>query len=159
MFYRVSQVLNITLSCLFILLGFYAVVTANDFPVPAIFALCFIFTAYPTFVWFTFICSKTHRCNTHHSLISKKLKTAGVILTVFTLLFSLLIIIFSIAAVAEFSAFFRPSVKSQWPFLFAFLLLFFMSGLTAIINIIFFSKSLKKNKTIVSEFINTIGAS
>ncbi len=158
MFYRVSQILNITLSCLFILLGFYVMVTANDFPAPAIFALCFIFTAYPVFIWLAFICSKIYRCNTLHVLISKKLKTIGRSVSVFTLLFSLLIIFFTIVTVAEFSSFFKPSAKSQWPFLFAFLLLFFISGLTAIINIIFFSKLLKKNKVVLSEFINTIGA-
>jgi len=85
--------------------------------------------------------------------ISRKIKISGKIIFVFTLFASLLVIFCAIAAYSSGSKIPKP----QLPFFFALLLLLLISGITAIANSVFFSRSLRLNKTIVNKFINDIG--
>jgi|GEM_PF-6147975 len=157
MFYRLSQIINIALSCLFLLLGLYALATANSIPYPMVLVLCFIFIAYSICLCFDFICFQIYKHNRQQIPVAKKLKTFGRIIFGFNLLAALGIFLCTAAAISSFSDFTSKSMQRQLPFYIIFLLVFLLSGITAVINLFFFGKSLKKNKTIVNTFINDIG--
>ena len=156
MFYKLTQGINISLSCLFLVIGIGASITVNRFSAEVFIGISFIIV-YTIVLLFSFNCYKINKCNKEKILIPKQLRNTGKVLFVFILLSSLYIFFCSIAAFAAFKNFASLSNLRQWPFYLAFLLLLTLSAVTGIFSLILFSRSLRNNKSLVNEFINNIG--
>lgn len=105
------------------------------------------------FLFMNFIADKIHKCNNTQTLISIQLKNTGRVMLALASLASIVIIICAFAAYSSGS----QIIKSQRPFYFIFLFLLLLSGMTAIVNLVFLSKEIQKHKNIINEFINDIG--
>ena len=156
MFYKLTQGINISLSCLFLVIGIGASITLNRFSAEVFIGISFIIV-YTIFLLFSFNCYKINKYNKEKILIPKQLRNTGKVLFVFILLSSLYIFFWSIAAFAAFKNFVSLSNLRQWPFYLVFLLLLTLSAVTGIFSLILFSRSLRNNKSLVNEFINNIG--
>ncbi len=157
MFYKICRILNITLSSLLIIILVLAIFGAKTFPTEIIFAMITIFVIAGFFLAFNFICGKFLKHNSEQIPISKRLKNKGKILFVFNLICALAMLGIAIAA---FSPIFNPSDKvteSYSPIYVSIFLIFTLGGISSIVNLFFFRALLRKNKTITSDFINSIG--
>jgi hypothetical protein len=155
MVYRINYIVNMALCCLFVaiaacLLLASAIKTSYDIIFPVLFLLVNII-----FLLFGFIYNKIAKCNAAQPTVLKPVKIWGWILFPFAAIGALGMIAAAFVAIGA-------GLKMKGPeqgFYYLVLFLFFLSGLTTILNLISFIKTLKNNKAVVNDFINNIGAS
>ncbi|MEI8059718.1 MAG: hypothetical protein WCG67_06125 [Ferruginibacter sp.] len=158
MFYRISLFVNTTIGSLFIILALIGIATDKKIALNEIVGITLILSLYSIFLWFNFICIKVNRSNKENTLISFALKRTGDVLFVFNLIAAVIITICVVAATATFLTVGNPNAQTtMWLFYLGFIVVFFLSGVTAIINALFFKKEMKINKLLVNDFINDIG--
>jgi hypothetical protein len=158
MFYRACRIINMALSLLFILVSIYTLFTLDDASVEGIMVSLLLLFFNCAFLLFDFICGKILFNNNEQKLISKNLILSGKILFVINLVCALGVFLCIAAAISSFSDTASKTMQRQKPFYIFFLLLFLFTAITAIFNLIFFSKSLKKNKVVLNELISNIGS-
>jgi hypothetical protein len=158
MFYRISLITNTCITVLFAII-FILSFFSNKINTPEeIIGISICLLIFLILLWFNSICFKVNRSNNDNNLISPALKKTGNVLFVFNLIAAILILVCLLVAVAALIALENPeSVRIVWPLYISFIVLYFISGVTAIINGIFFKKALKSNKLLVNDFINDIG--
>ena len=155
--YRISLVVNTILSLLFIFISFYAVLIEQNLSVTSLSIAGTLLMLSTIYLWFNLICYKLNKANKEGIFISKRLKITGKVLFVFTLLSNLTVTFFMISAFIEMPDSETSSSKFRM-IIFAFTLcLFLLIIISGVMNLIFFSKALRKNKTVVNQFINEIG--
>lgn len=158
MFYRISLIINTFISALFIILISVNLVNNEKFKEEEILGFIFFLPVFLIFLLFNVTCFKINRSNTDNILLSPALKRRGRVLFVFNLIAVVITIIcitaISAAALTIGDADFR---KSMLPIYLSFILVYFLSGVTAVINSIFFKRAIKINGLLVNDFINDIG--
>jgi RsiW-degrading membrane proteinase PrsW (M82 family) len=153
MIYRICRIVNTALSLLFILFAAWALST--DFSVTSIIIVSIIITVFAILLWFNFICTRLHKQNNEQRLFSKRQKNTG---KVFFILVILCVIGILVSTVTTYFSFLNmPSTKWQKNFFGIFLSLFVLCAGTAIVNLVFFSKLIRRNTAVVNEFLNDIG--
>lgn len=156
-FYKVNLILNAAFSLFFLFCGILALLNLNGNPIEGIVvsnALIFISLI---FLLFSFVCNKIYNCNLQQKIINKKLIIGGRFLFVFNIICAIAIFLCAFAAFISFSEFTTKSMQRQLPFFTVFIILMLLCGLTALVNLFFYINSVKKNKLVISEIINTIG--
>ncbi len=157
MIYKASYIINSVLSCIFIILGVYIFTTIEKiFDTDAIIALGFLFIIYGIFLWLDYICAIVYKHNKKQISISEKIKKQGKIISITAVFLAVAVLFFTLTAAVSFFAY--SSMHRQWPFIILYLITFLLTGVTTIINVIFFSKKVKQNKFIIDEQINDIGS-
>lgn len=158
MFYRISLITNTCITVLFtiiFILSFFGNKKSTPEEIIGISVCLLIFLI---LLWFNSICFKVSRSNKDNNLISPALKKTGEVLFVFNLIAAIFILVCILAAVAALiTAVNLESAQIMWPLYISFIVLFLISGVTAIINGIFFKKAVKSNNLLVNNFINDIG--
>ena len=157
MFYRICLILNSVLSILLIVLVFYVVLIEGDTStgslkiatsilVPAIFLICF-----------DLICFKVDKMNRESVQVSAGLKITGKVFFVFTVLVAIAIILVTGSTINSYKPFPDSRNNMRIISLVITIVLFNVLCFTSIVNLVFFSKSIRKNKTLVNEVIHKIG--
>ncbi len=157
MFYRICIILNSAFSFLFMFLVFFILLNKGDNPnPPSDIGVSFIFSC-AFLIWFNFICFRIDKMNKEQISISKRLKLSGEIL--FVLIAIIVLIIFSAASIAIIQALTLDSTQKSPSMLSMIIVasLLLLLGITTISNLVFFSRSLKRNKILVNDLINDIG--
>ena len=157
MFYKPCRIINVVLSLLFIMVSIYALFTLDDFSVEGITVSLLLLFFNGIFLCFDFISHKIFLNNNQQKILSKNLILIGKIFFVINLLCALGVFLCATAAISSFFDTSSKEMQRQKLFYIFFLSLFLLSGITAVVNLIFFRKAIKLNKLIVNEVINHIG--
>jgi membrane protease YdiL (CAAX protease family) len=157
MIYRICRVINITICFLFIILALYSVVVLNDFSANSLTMAGIVFITYALLLWFNFICNKLDKYNKERIILSRPIKNTGKVFFILVLFIAIGIFVSAVAAWFSFSENYSQANKWQRTSFAIFIVFFILTAITAISNLIFFTKSIKKNKLVVNEFINDIG--
>lgn len=156
MFYRISFIFGTLISLLFVLFCSYflyidQMMESAGKSVSAIFLVTNLF-----FLFFNFVCFKIDKCNIEQRSIPLKLKTFGKFLLVFTII-SIVVVLFSGVA-GLLSRVYSEQViaEKQTVSFFVIIALILLSGIFAIINLIYFRKASRKNNAIINQLIDDI---
>jgi phosphoglycerol transferase MdoB-like AlkP superfamily enzyme len=108
------------------------------------------------FLWFNFICYRINKFNNEHLSISKRLKIIGTTIFAFNILNVLGILFILVAAIHDYSITISNTDGRIAPLLIPLFALLLVC-LSAIINLVFYIRTLRKNKALVNDLINEIG--
>jgi hypothetical protein len=157
MFYRICLILNSALSFLFMFLTLFILLDKGDSPNPPFdIGIAFIFSC-AFLIWFNFICFRIDKMNKEQISISKRLKLSGEILFVLIALFALIIFSAALIAIIQVHTLDHTQKSPSMLSMIIVASLLILVGITTISNLVFFVKSLKRNKILVTDFINDIG--
>jgi uncharacterized membrane protein len=160
MFYRISLITNSIIAAVVLILATIGMATDSKMKADEIIGVTCMLLLFMIFLWFNIICFKVNQANKDNTLVNPALKRTGNILFVFNIIAAAVIMFCIVAMAAAAATVGDPGFrKSTWPFYVGFILVFFLSGTTAIINCIGFKKAIKKNKLFSDDFINAIGES
>ena len=157
MFYKISLITNIALSGFFILCGLFALVSDKEIDTASVLSFSVLFVMYFLFLWFDLICYKVNKYNAEKNTLSSSLKTAGKVSFVMTIITVIFLIICILGASLAFANASTTSNLKQLPYLILCMILFLLSGATAVINMVHYKKAVKQNNNLVNAFINDIG--
>ena len=154
--YKLSLLLNTILSLIFIGLVAYHLIEDPELSTPAISAMCYILLIYPSFLWLNYICFKTKQALQNHAIVLPHVKT-GKILSVIIIIFAITVIIFTLLTLIPLFTNQSKAAGAQVIGFAIFIIFSILSAVAAIINVMWYRKSVKQNKLIVNSVINTIG--
>ena len=157
MLFRLNYFINLVLSSLYILIGIFGFIGEDKLDEDSTIALLFIFITFPVFIVLSIICIRVNKQNRDRIVISSKLKITGIIISVIAGLLSVLAIFYCVEAYVNLSSGSLFTRSDKWAFIQLVLLITMFLGISSIVNIIFFGRSLRKNKMLFIEEINTIG--
>ena len=157
--YRVSIFINASLSFVFMLLGIIGVLYSEPPRSTSVFLLLFILFGFGIFLFFDLICYRILKLNKEKLPLTGWIKNYGILIFIFSILALLVILFMTIAAAYAFFEDMGQFPERQRPFYIIFLLLFLLSVMTYIINAVGYFRSVKENKSILSDYINDIGTS
>jgi hypothetical protein len=157
MLYRISIILNSVLYFLFIFLALFALIVERDFSNLSLTIVSAIFLSAGISLWFNFSCSKVNKMNKERAPVSDSLRITGRVLFTLNILNVLAILFLIIAAIVDLYS--KPVFDGERisPFMIFVLLVIFVVALSAVVNLIFYTKAFRKNKVLVYESINEIG--
>ena len=157
MFYRVCLILNSVLSILLIVLAFYIVLIQNDTSNESLSIATSIVISAIFLICFNIICVRADKLNKEQVQIPGRLKLTGKVFFIFALLIAVAIILVIGATIDSFQPLDESRNKMRVISLIITIFLFLVLCFTTIANLIFFSRSLRKNKLRINELINNIG--
>lgn len=157
MLYRTSLILNSALSFLFIILVFITLLTKGNNSNPPSEFWAFFILGCTLLLCFNLICFRMDRMNKDQTAVSKRLKLLGKVLFILVVLFTSIMLLGIFAVIIQPDKSVNTENSPSELSMGIVITLFALFNITAIANLIFFSKSLRRNKIIVSEFINNIG--
>jgi hypothetical protein len=157
LFYKISLIINITLSVLFTGISAYGFITDRGFSDQSFFIFTYLFIVYPSFIWFSLVCLRNERFNRDKVQLAPQQIKGGRIFAILVIIAAASVIFFSLLALAAFP--FSSFRGSRWQaiILLFVMFLFIVSGVTAIINGAYYFKAVKTNSVIVNSLINNIG--
>ncbi len=159
MIYKASYIINGVLSCIFLMLVLFVIIRVEKkFDATAVIALIFLLGTYSLFLWLDFICAKVFKHNKEQILISEKIKKQGKIVRIITTILAILIVLLTFIAAISFYGYATKEIYRQWPFIIFYLVMWLLSGVTAIINVFYLNKAIKENKTLIDNTISVIGS-
>ena len=156
MFFRLSFVVGTILSLLFVLFCLYYLFSDESGNSAGLFVSVLFMTANSFFLLSNFLCIKINKCNKEQVLISRNLKNTGKVLVVLTIISIVIVLLCGIAALLSrlYSDKIIPEKHALYFFLLISLLL--LSGILAIINLIYFRKVSRRNKIVINKLIDDI---
>jgi len=157
MLYRVCLIVNSVLSVLLRVLAAYVILIEGDTSTESLFIASTIVTPSIILMCFNMICFRVDKINKEQAPLSRRLKLTGKVFFILTLLIAVAIILVAVATVNSSQPSNESENKVRTISLIITILLFLVLCFTAIANLVFFSRSLRKNKSLVNEFINKIG--
>ena len=156
MFFRSSIILGTILSLLFVLFCSYILfidqgIASEGKSISVLFMSANLF-----FLLINILCIRINKSNSEHVLISRKLKNAGKVFFVLSIV-SIVVVLFSGLA-ALLSRLYSDIIIQEKHLLYFFMLivLLLLSGIFAINNLIYFRKISKKNNKIMNDLIDDI---
>lgn len=155
MLHRICIILNSILYLLFIFLALFALIVERDFSSLSLTIVSAIFLSSGISLWFNFICSRVNKINKERTAISGHFKNTGKMVFILNILNLLAIFFLLIAAIVDLYS--TSGIQRITLFAILVLLTILIVGLSALVNLIFYTKALRKNKTLVNESINEIG--
>jgi len=157
MFYRVCLIINSVLSVLFIVLAFYVILIEGDTSTESLTIAASIVIPSIILICFNMVCFRVDKINKEQAPLSGRLKLTGKVFFVLILLIEVAIILATVSTVNSFLSLDDSGNKGQTISLLIPIFLYLVLCFTSIVSLVFFSKSLRKNKSLVSELINKIG--
>lgn len=145
------------LCSIYLVFGVYGLLQEQNFNQEAVLTLIYIFVTFPLFILLDIFCIRINRLNRFQLIANRSVKIMGKLLSVISILLSLLTLYFCFKAYDDLGRIGFRKHSSQWNSLIFFIGVTVLIVLSTLINVLFFAVSLKKNKSMYLQTIDTIG--
>jgi len=155
--YKVSLVVNVALSIIFIIVIVLGIIGTRVFTPATIIIITVFIAAYSCLLVFNLLQYQVLKANHQKQVMPDWCSRYGKTVFIFSIIAVIATAFMLLAATVAFLAEMDRFPKRQWPFYIIFLILLCISVITTIVNAVHYRRAVKANKSIINSLINNIG--